>query len=115
MRDGEDETKNPYRYECSKHGGGYGPIDECPICMEQDYLEDLAHESDELYCNICGKMLTIYNDEGDGGFHGRYSIVSEFGGIGEWNKEESFESFCDSCCDKVQGFIKELIKNRNNT
>jgi hypothetical protein len=44
--DGEDERMNPYQWTCKKHGSGWGPIDECPKCMEESYLQDQSHEYD---------------------------------------------------------------------
>lgn len=66
--DYQKEMSHPYKWKCAIHGEGYGPIDECPKCMEKDMEDQAAHEFDWVgpicsncrFCNMNDHICEYY-------------------------------------------------------
>ena len=53
----------PYRYDCKKHGKGWAEIDECPQCMNNDYLDMIEMDNSCEGFELCAKNCE--NFDGD--------------------------------------------------
>jgi glutaredoxin len=111
-RDGEEERKKPYRYECPKHGGGYAALDECPKCAEESYLRDLGEQSQWIgKCKFCKKTpKTNFNEDGPEQHY--IAVKNAFGLMNEQTEiEETLAEMCDECWEKADIYLKSQRKS----
>lgn len=101
-----DDQKNPYKWECKKHGTGYGPVDECPYCMEENYRNNPPDEYH--YCPVCNKPVdTEHGDDPD-------AVIVYFGDAG-WDFHETvelIEIFHATCYAKIWKCWKKSLKRQ---
>jgi len=105
--DGLDERRNPYKYTCKKHGSGYGPTDECPKCMEEDYL--LSMSEGGYHCALCGKLV-VNDPEGDD-----TSIIVHSGYVSyeDIETDELEEVYHTECWSKILKLIEKSKENKD--
>jgi len=58
----QKEMANPYKWKCAIHGEGYGPLDECPQCMEKQ-MEQAAADEFSWVGPICGNCRFCNMDD----------------------------------------------------
>jgi uncharacterized protein (DUF983 family) len=111
-RDGEEERKKPYSYECPKHGGGYAALDECPKCAEEADLRDQGETSQWIgKCKYCQNSPKT-TDPGDGPEQSFVVVKRGFGLMNEIAEtEETLAEMCDECWEKADIYLKSQRKS----